>query len=180
MRGSLRRAAHDRTHETHRPRKTSIMSFNNPATAVRYARAFPKASTSAGTANGPGIKVQGWRSALAVLDLGTLGASATVDVKLQESDALASGYTDITGGAFAQKVKASHDDAVASGEVNVTLHKSYLRAVVTVGAASSVVGVHVLLMNPDRTERVWAAQEASAAIATPVAESGTGATEFSV
>lgn len=156
------------------------MSFNNPATAVRSIRAFPKASTNTGANNGLGFLVKGWRSALVVLDLGTLGTSATVDVKIQESSVLGSGYTDVTGAAFAQKVKATDDNVLAVAEINLTGRKKYLRAVVTVGAAASVVGVNVMLMNPDRTDRVWVAQEASAAVAAPVAESGAGSFEFSV
>lgn len=153
------------------------MTAQSPAMKNRFVAAISKASQSAGTANGTGFSWAGWRHALVVLDLGTLGSSATVDVKLQESDTLGSGYTDITGAVFAQKVKASHDDVKTIGELALGGRKKYLRAVSVVATASSVVGVHVILTNPDRSERVYAAQTASEAVAGPLTSAGI---EFSV
>lgn len=149
------------------------MSAKSPAEQNRFVKAISKASYGAGATNGTGFSWWGFRHALAILDLGTLGASATVDVKFQESDALGSGYVDIAGAAFTQKVKATDDDKVVTAEISLMgPRKKYLRAVATVGTAASVVGVHVLLSNPDRTERVYQAQTASEAIAGPLAASG--------
>lgn len=158
------------------------MVYRDPKSHSRAVKAFAKASTGTGANNGTGFKKTGFDYALWILDLGVLGTAATVDVKIQHSDTLADGVTwvDITGAAFAQKVKASHDNVWAVAQTKLSGLKKYLRPVVTVGAAASVVGVHCVLLGPDRSEEVSIAQGGSEAVAAPTAASGSGAYEFAV
>lgn len=156
------------------------MVHHDPKTHCRWVKAFPKASTGTGANNGTGFTKTGFDYALFALDLGTLGTAATVDVKIQESDTLGSGYTDVTGAAFAQAVKATDDDKLWVAQMKLSARKKFLRVVVTVGAAASVVGVHCVLMEADRSEGVSIAQAGSEATAAPVAASGATGYVFSV
>lgn len=154
--------------------------YSDPKTQCRPVRVFAKASTGTGANNGTGFKKTGFDYLLLTLDLGTLGTAATVDVKMQECATLGGTYVDVAGAAFTQRVKASDDNAMAPAQMKLSGRKAFLRAVVTVGAAASVVGVNGVLMGPDRTEQVSIAQGASEAVACPTAASGAGAYEFSV
>jgi hypothetical protein len=72
------------------------------------------------------------------------GSSPTLAVKLQESDSVGSGYTDVTSGAFTQVTTA---DSFQELVIDTRAIKRYLRAFWTVGGSStpkflaSVVGV---------------------------------------
>ncbi len=69
-----------------------------------------------------------------VMDVGTVtGTNPTWDVKIQESDTLGSGYTDITGAAFTQ-VTATGTGAV---ELHTRTIKKYIRALCTIGGTST-------------------------------------------
>lgn len=160
------------------------MVHRDPKTHCRAIKALPKASYGTGANKGLGFNKTGFDYALVILDLGTLGSSATVDVIIQESDTLADGVTwaaiPNTPATFPQQVKATDDDKFLVGQIKLSARKKYLRAVATVGAAASVVGVYVVLLECDRSEGVNAAQGASEAIAAPTAFSGTGSYAFSV
>lgn len=58
------------------------------------------------------------------------GTTPTLDVKLQESDATGSGFTDISGAAFAQVTDAA--DSTEAIVISADSNKRYLRAVVTI------------------------------------------------
>lgn len=160
------------------------MVHHDPKTHCRAVKALPKASYGTGANKGLGFTKTGFDYALVMLDLGTLGTAATVDVVIQESDVLADGGTwaaiPTTPATFSQKVKATDDDKFYVAQIKLSARKKFLRAVATVGAAASVVGVYVVLMEADRSEGVNIAQAASEAIAAPTAFSGTGSYEFSV
>lgn len=147
--------------------------MTSPATQNRIVRCIDKVSQAASTVNGTGFSWWGFRHAQFILDLGALGAAATVDVKIQECDTIGGTYTDVTVGgvnaAFTQKLKTSTDDnKIFTADMALNGRKKFLRAVQTVAAAASVSGVTCILTEPDRTERVYQAQGASEAVAGPL------------
>jgi hypothetical protein len=74
-----------------------------------------------------------------------LGASATVDAKLQQAtDSSGTGVKDITGKAITQILKASGDNKVAminvrDTDLDVNNGFTYVRLTVTVGTATSLI-----------------------------------------
>ena len=98
-------------------------------------------SVSPGTADTGGLDMQKFKRALFVLDVGAFGASATVDMKLQES-VDNSAFTDLagTGVAITQLVAAGGNNRLATLECRhgqLSAGKRYLRARVTVGTAAT-------------------------------------------
>lgn len=98
-----------------------------------------------------GSVVSGWISAanferfLAVIQTGVLGASATVDAKIQQaSDSSGTGAKDITGKAITQIVKATGDSKqalinVQGADLDVANGFCYIQLSLTVGTAASLV-----------------------------------------
>ena len=96
-------------------------------------------SVSAGTADTGGVDASKFRRVLFVLDVGAFGASATVDMKLQES-ADNSTFTDIAGAAITQLAAAGGNNRLATLEIRagqLSAGKRYVRARVTVGTAAT-------------------------------------------
>lgn len=91
---------------------------------------------------------------MALIVSGTLGASATVDAKLQQaSDNSGTGAKDVTGKSITQLVKASNDD----NEVTIDLKQEdldfangfkFFRLSITVGTAASLVSGAVFGLDP--------------------------------
>lgn len=99
-------------------------------------------SVAAGTANTGGVDMQLFRRATFVLDVGAFGASATVDMKLQES-ADNSSFADMSGSGvtITQLAAAGGNNRLASLEVRagqLSAGKRYVRALVTVGTAATI------------------------------------------
>lgn len=109
---------------------------------------------------GAGTVTTGWLSAatahrfLAVIATGALGASATVDAKLQQAkDSSGTSAKDITGKAITQIVKATGDNKQAAinlrpEELDVNGGFAFFRLSLTVGTAASQVQAHVLGIVP--------------------------------
>jgi hypothetical protein len=103
------------------------------------------------TATGTGVDLQGnrnpgGREMAAYLNVGAVTSSAspedtTLDVKIQESDALGSGYTDISGATFTQVTSAG-------GTTTETIYfqtiKRYIRAVGTQAGTTDTVDYCVI------------------------------------
>ncbi len=89
---------------------------------------------------GTGVSVIG-KQAIVNLNAGTVGASGTVDAKIQESDDNAT-WTDWTGGTFTQ-VTASNDNAIQ--EKAYTGTKAYIRVVAKVLVAACEFGADVIV-----------------------------------
>lgn len=104
---------------------------------------------------GAGTVTTGWVSAanflsfLAVISSGVLGASATLDAKIQQAtDSGGTGAKDITGKALTQIVKASGDNKQAMidfcvQDLDTNNGFSYVRISVTVGTAASLVSAYL-------------------------------------
>lgn len=96
-----------------------------------------EAATRTTGENGTGVDLQGsiypgGRQMKAFLDVGTVGGTGipTLDVKIQESDALATDYSDITGAAFPQVTESGEH------EIHFQTKKRYVRAVTVIADTS--------------------------------------------
>jgi hypothetical protein len=121
-------------------------------------------SVSAGTADTGGIDMQHFRRALFILDVGTFGSGATVDLKLQES-ADNSSFTDLagTGVAITQLVAAGGNNRLATLEARagqLSAGKRYLRARVTVGTAATTLAC--LALGGEAVNKPGSAQDITA------------------
>ncbi len=97
---------------------------------------------------GTGVDMAKFRRALFILDVGAFGASATVDMKLVESNSSnLSGATDVAGTSVAitQLVAAGGNNRVATLEIRADqVTKRYVGVTVTVGTAATLIGVIAL------------------------------------
>jgi hypothetical protein len=125
--------------------------MSNPNTlpsnrAVSYDKIAP-ISQGAGTVTTGWLSMQTVDEILAVISCGVLGASATVDAKLQQAtDAAGTGVKDVTSKAITQLVKATDDGK--SAQINCRSDEldnnfAFVRLSVTVGAAASLIAAEV-------------------------------------
>ena len=108
------------------------------ALAIAAAPIHPQ-SVGAGNADTGGIDMAKFRRALFILDVGAFGASATVDMKLQESTDNST-FTDLagTGVAITQLAAAGGNNRFATLEVRADqITKRYVRARVAVATAAT-------------------------------------------
>jgi hypothetical protein len=102
------------------------------------------ASVAAGTVVSTWVSVANFNRLAAILQTGSLGASATVDAKLrQATDSSGTGAKDITGKSITQLVKASNDNNqvvldCSAEDVDATNGYGYVALSVTVGTAASL------------------------------------------
>ena len=89
---------------------------------------------------GTGVAVLNKRAVFQA-SVGSVGAGATLDIKIQESNAAGSGYTDWTGGAFTQITAAGTYEKAYTGI------KAYARAVATDSVDAIDFGVSCILGN---------------------------------
>lgn len=104
---------------------------------------------------GPGTVTTGWvlvanfQSFVAIVSTGILGASATVDAKIQQAqDGLGTNAKDVTGKALTQIVKASGDAKQAlidfrALDLDTNNGFGYVRISLTVGTAASLVAAYL-------------------------------------
>lgn len=112
------------------------------------------------SSQGAGASSTGWvdcakfRRLMALITTGVLGASATVDAKLQQATSSGgAGAKDITGAAITQLVKASNDNDQAvinldTANLDTTNSFRYVRLTITVGTASSITAGHLFGFDP--------------------------------
>lgn len=103
------------------------------------------ASYSTGETLTAAIDMSKFHRIVVIVQTGVLGSSATLDVKATNSATSGGSYTDITGRALTQIVKASGDNkqAVLEVQANQCTHR-YVKISATVGTASSIYGLVVL------------------------------------
>lgn len=118
---------------------------------ARLAEVLSTIATLDPASQAPGIATTGWISAanherfLATVQTGALGASATVDAKLQQAtDNSGTGAKDITGKAIVQILAASGNNKQAlinlrAEELDMPNNFTFFRLSVTVGTAASLV-----------------------------------------
>ena len=93
---------------------------------------------------------------LTTIKTGVLGASATVDAKLQQAtDNIGTGLKDITGKAITQLTQASPDDSdkqvlinLNNSELDTDNGYTHFNLILTVGTATSDVGAEIQGLDP--------------------------------
>jgi hypothetical protein len=125
----------------------------------KMSEGMPLLTSIAPISQGVGTVISGWipvtnaHQLIALIQTGVLGASATVDAKLQQATSAAgAGAKDLTGKAISQIVKATGDNKQAminfrASDLDVTNGFTYVAIVMTVGVAASQVAA-LLLSNP--------------------------------
>lgn len=110
------------------------MNQNNIAQSLQLATLIAPAAVTA-TANQTGVDISTYVGELAVIltSAAGTGTTPTLDVKLQESDAVGGTYTDISGAAFTQVTTAA---SVQKINVQVDGLKQFVRVVDTVSGTS--------------------------------------------
>jgi hypothetical protein len=112
---------------------------------LKVALGLAAQTQSAGTVDGTGIDVGGFDEVMVILNAGGNGASGTLDVKVQESDAVGGSYTDVAGAAFTQVTEAN-DVAVYVGRLQLKgARKKFVRVRSVVAVADCAVGVVFVL-----------------------------------
>lgn len=127
---------------------------------IKFAERVAIAATIDPVSQGAGTVTTGWvsmaqfHSLTALIQSGVLGASATLDAKLQQATSAAgAGAKDITGKALTQIVKASGDNKQATIDVrdtdlDVANGFAFVRLSITVGTAASLVSAVLFGNNP--------------------------------
>jgi hypothetical protein len=112
------------------------------------------ASQAAGAVSTGWVPVANYLGFLALVQTGVLGASATVDAKLQQAtDASGTGAKDVTDKALAQIVKATGDNKQAlinfkPEDLDTVNGFGFVRLTLTVGAAASITSAQLIGVNP--------------------------------
>ncbi|HRF71752.1 MAG TPA: hypothetical protein PL117_03190 [Accumulibacter sp.] len=126
------------------------MTFR-PSEKAAILAAIAPISQGVGTANSGWIPVTTFRKIMAMILTGVLGASATVDAKLQQATSAAgAGAKDVTGKAITQLTKAAADDGkqviidLDAAELDIAGGFAYVQLSITVGTAASLVGAVLL------------------------------------
>ena len=115
---------------------------------------FDPISQAAATVTTGWVAVANFHAFLAVIQTGVMGASATLDAKVQQAqDNIGTGAKDVTGKSITQIVKASGDNKQAlinfkPEDLDNTNNFSHVRLSLTVGTAASVISATLLGMNP--------------------------------
>jgi len=92
--------------------------------------------TSTLTATGVDMRqYAGLAKIILLSSVATAGTTPTLDVKIEESDALASGYTDLAGATFAQVTDAA--DSTEAIQIDLSGTKRYIRVIGTIAGTST-------------------------------------------
>lgn len=112
-------------------------------------------ATTASTVTSDWVSVADFYNFAAILLLGALGSSATVDAKLEQAtDSLGTGAKDITGKALTQLTDAGSDSDkqaiinVKPDELDIANDFTHFRISVTVATATSDLGALIVGVNP--------------------------------
>ena len=112
------------------------------------------ASQAAGTVATAWISVANFHAFLAIVETGVLGASATLDAKIQQAqDSAGTGVKDVAGRSIVQIVKASGDNKqalinVKPDDLDNANGFVFVRLSLTVGVAASLVAGKLLGVHP--------------------------------
>ncbi len=125
-----------------------------PSEIIALLATVDPVSEAAGTVTTGWVPFADFLKLLAVVQTGVMGASATVDAKLQQAqDSAGTGVKDIAGFAITQIVKATGDNKqafinIGGGALDVNGGFSYVRLSITVGVAASLVSGQIWGSNP--------------------------------
>jgi hypothetical protein len=125
-----------------------------PSQRAGIVGAISAVSQAAGAVSSGWMDSTTFHNFMAIVATGVLGASATVDAKLQQAtDNSGTGVKDVTGKALTQLVKASNDNNQATidlkqEDLDFNNGFKWFRLTVTVGTATSLVSALVLGFDP--------------------------------
>jgi hypothetical protein len=125
-----------------------------PSENLAVLATYDPVSQAAATVTTGWVDMRKFLQLLAVIQTGVLGASATVDAKLQQAtDSGGTGAKDITGKAITQIVKASGDNKqvminLRPEQLDVNNNFAFARLSITVGTAASQVSALLLGVQP--------------------------------
>ena len=127
----------------------------NPSDSMVVVGAIDPDANAAATYTTGWIDMATFQTIMAIVMAGTLGASATLDAKLEQAtDGSGSGVKDITGAAITQLTKAGSDDDKQAiiqcwaEDLDLANGFTHVRLSMTVGTATSDCGAVVLGLNP--------------------------------
>jgi hypothetical protein len=101
-------------------------------------------SQGAGTVLTGGVDLSKFKRVLFVLQVGSVGGAGTVDAKLQQSSALASGYADIAGSNITQVTASNKIVTLEIRSDQLTGSNRYVRLSVTVGTNAVLISAVAL------------------------------------
>lgn len=126
----------------------------NPSMKAGVVAVINPVSQAVGTVTTGWVDMQSFGALLAILAVGALGTSGTVDAKIQQAtDSAGTGAKDVAGTAITQLTKAGTDD---NKQVIINLRQEdldknnafrFARLSVTVGTAASLVSAILLAFN---------------------------------
>lgn len=126
-----------------------------PSDQVTLLAKLDPVSQAAATVTTGWVKASAFYQLLFELLVGVLGASATVDAKVEQATSSGgAGVKDVTGSAITQLTKAGTDDSkvvcinLDPNKLDVAGGFHYVRLSVTVGTAASLIAATVKGMNP--------------------------------
>lgn len=125
-----------------------------PSQRVGLVGAIGPVSQAAGAVSSGWIDATKFHNYMALLSTGVLGASATVDAKLEQATSSGgAGAKDVTGKAITQLVKASNDNNQATidlkqEDLDFNNGFQFFRLTITVATAASLVTASVLGVDP--------------------------------
>jgi hypothetical protein len=121
-----------------------------PSQRVGVVGVIAPVSQAAGTVNSGWLDATTFHNFMAVITTGVLGASATVDSKIQQAtDNAGTNAKDVAGKSLTQIVKASGDNKMATidlkqEDLDIQNNFKFFQVSITVGTAASLVSAHVL------------------------------------
>jgi hypothetical protein len=122
-----------------------MFTNQKPSEGLALLATLDPASVSASTVTTSWIDQSMYFAVMAVIQTGVLGASATVDAKLQQAtDNSGTGAKDVTGKSITQIVKASGDNKqviinLKEADLDTEGNFRFVRLSLTVGVAASIV-----------------------------------------
>jgi hypothetical protein len=126
-----------------------------PSDRVAIAGNIDPDAYAAGTYTTGWVSMAKFLAIMAIVQAGTLGASATLDAKLEQAtDGSGTGVKDIAGKAITQLTKAGSDDDkqavinLFADELDINNGFTHARLSITVGTATSDAGGIVLGLDP--------------------------------
>lgn len=126
-----------------------------PSDRVAILAAIDPDALAAGTANTAWIDVTNWQNLMAIIMSGDLGASATVDAKLQQATSNAgAGAKDVTGKVITQLTQAGTDSdkqaIINCSQYDLDFNNGFkfVRITLTVAVATSEIGALLLGFDP--------------------------------
>jgi len=120
--------------------------YPNPTDAFKEMRDIDPDAYPAASYNGAAIDTQGFTYATFLVQVGTMGASATLDFQVQEADSSGGPFSSISGTAITQLTQAGGDsDSVVKVVVRCEGQKRYLRGNMVVAVAACDAGSVCLL-----------------------------------